>query len=228
MGELLQLSVSAANLPFTILLGLVLLYWIGVILGALDIELFDLGLAVEGGTDIDADAGALGGGGIALLQFFHVGTVPLSILLSFFILSLWIISIVANYYLGSGSLLVVLLLLVPNVIASLFLTKLFTLPIRAIFRRLESESHEHEVVVGKICTVKTSRVDPRTGQAEVATGGAPLLLNVRTRGDEVLERGDEAIIVDYDTRDRVYMVRKLDIEHTIEPNDRTLRLERRT
>ena len=211
MGELFELSVSGANLPFTILLGLVLVYWAGVILGALDIELFDF----DGDADIDADVGAVGGGGIALLQFFHVGTVPLSILLSFFILSLWIISVVANYYLGNGSILVVLLLLVPNLIASLFFTKLFTLPIRALFRKLETESHELEVVVGKICTVKTSKVDPATGQAEVATSGAPLLLNVRTRGEDVLARGDEAIILEHDKENQVYMVKKLDIEHTI-------------
>ena len=215
MGELFELSVSGANLPFTILLGLVLVYWTGVILGALDIELFDFDLDFDGDADVDADVGAVGGGGIALLQFFHVGTVPLSILLSFFILSLWIISVVANYYLGSGSLLVVLLLLVPNLIASLFFTKLFTLPIRALFRKLETESHEFEVVVGRICTVKTSKVDPSTGQAEVETSGAPLLLNVRTRGEEVLERGDEAIILEHDTVNHVYMVKKLEIEHTI-------------
>jgi hypothetical protein len=215
MGELLELSVSPANLPFTILLGLVLLYWTCVILGALDIELFDVDLDLGGdlNADVGADAPAVGGGGMALLQFFHVGTVPLSILLSFFILSLWIISVVANYYLGSGSLLVVLFLLVPNVIASLFFTKLFTLPIRALFRRLESECHELETVIGKICTVKSKRVGLR-GQAEVPTGGAPLLLNVRTSGGEVIERGTEAIIVDYDKAHHVYTVRKLDIERT--------------
>ncbi len=215
MGELFELSVSGANLPFTILLGLVLVYWVGVILGALDLELFDFDLDLGGDADVDADVGGVGGGGMALLQFFHVGTVPLSILLSFFILSLWIISVVANYYLGNGSVLVVLLLLVPNLIASLFVTKLFTLPICALFRKLETESHELEVVVGKICTVKTSRVDPRTGQAEVETSGAPLLLSVRTRDGEVLERGDEAIILEHDKENSVYMVKKLDIEHTI-------------
>ena len=217
MGELFELSVSGANLPFTILLGLVLVYWAGVILGALDLELFDFDLDLGGDADVDVDvdAGAVGGGGIALLQFFHVGTVPLSILLSFFFLSLWIISVVANYYLGNGSVLVVLLLLVPNLIASLFFTKLFTLPICALFRKLETESHELEVVVGKICTVKTSKVDPSTGQAEVATSAAPLLLNVRTRGEDVLKRGDEAIILEHDKENSVYMVKKLDIEHTI-------------
>lgn len=215
MGELFELSVTGSNLPFTILLGLVLVYWAGVILGALDLELFDFDLDLGGDADVDVDVGGVGGGGMALLQFFHVGTVPLSILLSFFILSLWIISVVANYYLGNGSVLVVLLLLVPNLIASLFVTKLFTLPICALFRKLETESHELEVVVGKICTVKTSRVDPRTGQAEVETSGAPLLLSVRTRDGEVLERGDEAIILEHDKENSVYMVKKLDIEHTI-------------
>ena len=37
---------------------------------------------------------------------------------------------------------------------------------------------------------------------------------MRTRSDEVLERGDEAIIIEHDKKNQVYTVKKLDIEHT--------------
>ena len=78
MGELFELSVSGANLPFTIMLGLVILYWVGVILGALDIELFDFDLDLDGDADIDvdADAGAVGGGGIARGAGGFAGSIP--------------------------------------------------------------------------------------------------------------------------------------------------------
>ena len=66
-----------------------------------------------------------------------------------------------------------------------------------------------------ICKVKTSKVDVRTGQAEIETKGAPLLLNVRTRGEDVLKRGEEAIVVEHDAAHQIYRVKKLEIERTI-------------
>ena len=43
------------------------------------------------------------------------------------------------------------------------------------------------------------------GQAKYSTGGAPLLLNIRTDGVH-LAKGDVAIIVAYDTERRIYTV----------------------
>ena len=87
MRELLEASISYVNFPFTVLLGLVLLYWITVIVGLLDLDLFDVDLDVDADVDVDVDvdvdAGAdvpgVGGAGIATLRFFHVGTVPVEV-----------------------------------------------------------------------------------------------------------------------------------------------------
>jgi hypothetical protein len=99
--------------------------------------------------------------------------------------------------------------LIPNVSVSLFITKCVTLPLRALFRSLYDERQALPEVVGKVCVVKTSKVDARSGQAEVVSNGAPLLLNVRTLGGEVLGKGEEALVVQCNEHNNTYIVAKL-------------------
>ena len=56
MGELLQACVSLANLPYTILLGLVLLYWVSVIVGVFDLDSGTPDMDADADLDMDADA----------------------------------------------------------------------------------------------------------------------------------------------------------------------------
>jgi len=63
--------------------------------------------------------------------------------------------------------------------------------------------------VGKICTIKTPSVSTKSGQAEVALEGGPLLLIVRGKEENKLGKGDEAVIVGYDEAANVYDVRAL-------------------
>src|SRR5689334_13025861 len=96
MLEVFSEAIRPINLPFTILLGIVVLYWILVAVGA-----FGLDFGADG--DIDADAGADiadadAGWFSHFLNFINVGEVPITIVLSFLTLSAWFLSIVVNYY----------------------------------------------------------------------------------------------------------------------------------
>ena len=219
MRELLEASLSAANLPLTVALGLIVLYWVSVILGALDINAFDFDLdpdvdldtdvEIDTDADVDADAGAPGSIGIVVLRFFHVGRVPIMILLSFLVLSLWTISLLANDFLGNRGFVISAFLLIPNIVVSLFVTKFCTLPIRAIFDQLEDTGGGTIEARGQLCVIKSLRVDGKGGQAEVKTGAAPLLLNVRTRNGEVIQRGEEAVVVEPDQDKKTYFIARL-------------------
>lgn len=211
MWEVLEAALAAVNLPYTVFLGLILLYWLSVMVGVLDLDLFNVDLEADADVDTDVDAvvPGLGGVGLAVLQFLHVGTVPLTLLLSFFALSLWVFSLLSNYYLHNQSLLVASVLFVPNVCVSLCVTKCITLPFRALFRTLHNERQATPEILGQVCVVKTSKVDATSGQAEMASNGAPLLLNVRTAGGEVLGKGDEALIVQFNENTNTYIVARL-------------------
>jgi hypothetical protein len=111
--------------------------------------------------------------------------------------------------LHNRSLLIASLLLVPNVLASLFITKFVTLPFRALFKTLHHERQVTPDILGQVCVVKASKVDATSGQAEVAGNGAPLLLNVRTTDGEVLDKGEEALIIQFNEHTNTYIVARL-------------------
>jgi hypothetical protein len=67
-------------------------------------------------------------------------------------------------------------------------------------------------IVGKTCIIKTPEASLYAGQAELATGASPILLNVRTREGETLVKGDEALIVEHDNSRDIYTVVKYDLE----------------
>ena len=70
MWEVLQAALAAVNLPYTVFLGLILLYWLTVIIGALDLDLFNIDLD----ADADVDAPGLDGVGLARCGFFMSAT----------------------------------------------------------------------------------------------------------------------------------------------------------
>lgn len=231
MGMFLSACVAGVNLPYTILLAITLLYWISVIMGVLDLDLFggggeaatdvggdldlgggdvDAGAEVDAGGDIDAggdaDVGAEAGFLGAIPKFLSLGGVPITVFFSFFSLSAWAISMTANHVLGNSSLLVALAMAIPIILVSLVVARVASAPFGALFRVLGKDHEQSEKVVGKICTITTSRADSGFGQAEVETTGAPLLLNVRTVEGVTLRKGEQALIIRYDPDKHLYIV----------------------
>lgn len=235
MNEVLAESIYWVNLPFTVLLGLVVIYWVMVGLGVLDMNLFgdvdaDIHAHVEADMDVDAHplvpgdpphltgdkAGGISkeisdGGGfwINALTFLNVGQVPLMFVASVLALCLWLGSMMANHYFTGGSALLALAALVPNLIVSMVATRYITLPFKPLFRRLTRENEEHVEVIGQRCTVVTSEATPEFGQVEIPTDGAPLLLNVRTMNDARFAKGDTAVVVRQDAERGIYFIAPL-------------------
>lgn len=204
MSELLNASTAWVNVPYTFALILVLLYWLSLIIGLVDIESFDLD--VDGGGDVDA------AGFGKLLGFFNIGEVPFMIWVSIAVLGMWITSVLTNDFLGNESLLIAAVILLPNLIVNSFVAKILTTPLRKFFRELESDALESVEVVGKLARVKSGSVDAQFGQAEVPWEGADLVINVRTRGDETLHRGDEVMVIEYLSDDDTYIVTGIETE----------------
>ena len=241
--ELIHVAFLPVNAVLTVLLLLVILYWIMVILGGLDVNLFDVDLGdadIGGDVDVDmdvgadmdadvdadigadADAGADAHAGVegadagalrSVLHFFYIAEVPVMILASIFILSCWTISVIANYYLNpGGSLILGLPIFAGNVFVSAFICKVFAMPLKRLFEAFDKDANAPRDVMGRICTVTTTTVSKRMGQAEVATKGAPLLLNVVSDSDHVFKKGDEAVITGKDKKTGVYTIAPVDLE----------------
>jgi hypothetical protein len=201
MNELLDASVSPANLMITILAVFLLVYWITVIIGVIDLDLMDLDVDV----DADVDSGASVGWVNSVLAFFNLGQVPVMIFLSFLIFPAWGVMLIATDALGIQSFWLGLIILIPVLIVCLFAAKFMTMPFVKIFGKL-SEEKENEVVVGKICEITTPTRDGKIGQAKVVTKGAPLILNVCTIPGGEMSKGDRGLVIEYQKERNIYLV----------------------
>jgi hypothetical protein len=236
MIELMTESFRWVNLPFTVLLGIVVAYWLLVAIGLADSGFHgDAGSDLTGFNkeiDLEKEIGGGDNGGLTkdagsghhlgwfghTLTFLNVGQVPLTFVVSVLALCLWMGSLLINRYLTDGAPLLSLALIPPNFVVSLIATKFITQPFRPLFRMLLRDGPDEAPVVGQRCRIVTSVATAEFGQAEVATSGAPLLLNVRTMNDAHMARGDQAIVVRHDAEHGVYFITPLPDSVTQAPN----------
>ncbi|MCP4655523.1 MAG: glycine zipper family protein [bacterium] len=228
MIEFLQAAfLTMPTAIFSVLLILVILYWLTVIFGALDLELFD-GLfeaadglaegAVEGamegameGLAETADAVTERPGCLSQLGF---GEVPYSISGSLIIFFAWVFSYggmalagkIAAVALGG-----IALILGVALIAVVLAVGATAVALRPISKLVVGEaSTVRQDLVGRVCTVTTQSVDEKFGQAEVSDRGAAILIQVRSIEVNVLTRGSKALIFQYDRANEVFQVMPAD------------------
>ncbi len=222
MLEVFKAAVDWANLPLTALLGLVMFYWVFVIVGFIGLDTFDIDLDgdadldldvdadvaleadadvdldVNAGADIDGDVPAHSGGVSGLhgfLAFLNLDSVPLMIVVSVMALAMWTTQMTANHFLGWGRSLLGFALYLPVGLVGVLVTKIVTTPFAKVFRSMRAGERDHIRVVGRIGDVVSDAGPERLGQLKIFTEGAPLLLNVRTRGGEA-KRGQKAFILE--------------------------------
>ncbi len=214
MTELWQTAIAGANLGPTVLLGLLMLYWLFVILGAVGLDLFDFhaDADVDVGGDLDVDGNLEPGAipsalsiGALVLKSLNIGLVPLMVWLSAFALSLWVITMLWDHPATHESVGRELVVLFRNGVLAILAAKLLTQPLRGQFNDVVAPRARD--LVGRVCSVATLEVTDRSGQIRCETGAAPLLLNARIQQDsEPLKKGDTAVIVEY--QQGIYFVRK--------------------
>ena len=182
-----------------ILLSLVVLYWLFVILGALDIDSLDF--------DFDGDDANL-------LYVVGMPGIPSSISISLLTFNLWLISVPATYYLllwfAEGIIAIVLgcVVLFIGFIMAAQLTIQLIKPWRKFFTEASATSSTE--LVGKTCIISTAEVTEDFGQANYEDGGAGLILSVRANTPNKLSRDSRALILEYDKQQHIYHVTELD------------------
>ncbi len=211
---------NALNLPVTILLGLVMLYWVISLLGVIDFEFLD-GLAdldpdveVDADTELETDSARTSGGGIlhSVLNFLNATDVPLLFVISLIVLCLWVLNLVGNHYLNPESdALIASGVTVGSLIGAVFLTKFLTRPLTPLMRSFKISEEHQEPIVGREGVVRSSEVSQTYGQVEVASKGAPLLLHARVgEGRAPIPKGEKIIVIAKQENGGAYLVRSLE------------------
>lgn len=223
MTELFHEAFRLVNFPFTVLLILVVLYWLLVALGAIGGPAADADIDVSHDAHIDhdvdidtmhhnvegnhhahhSDGGSWYGN---MLKFVNLGDVPVMVVLSVLILAMWAFGIFANAYWTGGSAILTAVFLVVNVGVSIVLTRYATMPLKPLFRMLNKQYDEKVEIIGQHCRIVSLEATPEFGQAEIVTNGAPITINVRTLNDATLTKGDLAVIVREDSDTRIFFI----------------------
>ena len=235
MTEFFQECIHNVNLPATVLLVVMLMYWMLVIVGLVGLDAMDLDLDLDADVGLDADIGMdadVGdvGGGIstapgtqvgggssttgnegalrALFDFFYLGEVPIVIIGTFFVFFFWIFTVVTNHLMNPEmSIFIAAAWLFPNILVSLVLTRYCMIPFAILFRKDGPEDRTRPEMVGVIGNVTTSEVTETFGQMEVKMPGEPeITLNVRTRTGKTLSRRDAARIISFDPDEGTFLV----------------------
>ncbi|MEM6297684.1 MAG: hypothetical protein AAF740_03240 [Bacteroidota bacterium] len=219
MLELYQAAVSPTNFIYSLMLLMALLYWVTVFVGVLDIDSLDFDVDididadfdVDVDADVDADTGASTSGGsfwLSVLSFFNLGKVPFMIFFSFLALSLWVGSILFNYYLAQGQpWFWAAGWVIPNLLIALFITKALTQVVAPVFADEVNEFATHEDVVGKLGVASLPLDDYSVGEIRVATkAGAPLCLRAQAAQGREISKGDNVLVIFYDAEQKFYLV----------------------
>lgn len=213
--DFLAVILSYPTVVLTVLMVIVLLYWLLVVLGALGIDIGDHADGVGHVHGVDGAGEAAGEGaleahpiGEGILAFLGVGKVPITVLVSVLALVGWILAILGSYALGAlglaGGWLFTTLVLAGSILLSSIASAYLVRPLAPLFRTDQAVSHRE--LVGRECMITTGRVDERFGQASLIEGGVDLILQVRCPSPNGLARDSRAILVAYDPEHATFMV----------------------
>ena len=222
MSSLFAALTSFPAVVYTVLLGVVLVYWLLAIIGLVD---FEAGADMDIGADA-ADAGDIGDAGdggpeglsglAAWLVAFGLNGVPFSIVVSLLALVGWFLTGMASLTLlplvpdalrwaaGAGVLLAAAAL-------SIVIAAQLVRPMRWLF--VTHRAISNAALVGQVCKVLTGVVDERQGRAEVAQRGAGINIRVWAPAPNSLRRGDAALITEYDPARQRYRIDALPPDH---------------
>ncbi len=204
MLELFEFSITGVNVIPTVLLIFVLIYWLIVIIGVIDIDSVDvdLDLDLDGDVDVEVEVGGLA----SVLSFFNIGHMPLMIFITFFAIPLWVSSILVNDFLGIQSFLPGLITFIPLFIGSLFVAKFLTIPIAKFYRKIRHETEAVKHIVGQLCIAKLPISEDRTSQAEIKVGGTSVLINAKTRHGATIAKGEQGLVIEHNEIEKFYYV----------------------
>lgn len=216
MGDFFDAALGFPTALFSFSLLVVAGYWTLVLLGGLGVDLLGAGTDADTGAGAGAgDADAADGDGLVAerLAMLGLGGVPATVVLSLLIAIAWFVSLAASA-LTSG---VALRLLGMSgaLVAAWAGTRLAVLPLRRVFQDQVAASLRD--FVGLPCVIRTGRVGPDFGQAEVtAPDGSSAIVQVRQPAADVpvagagltagLTAGSTALIFDFDPDGQFFWV----------------------
>lgn len=193
---------------YSVLLIICSLYWVVAVLGLVDLEILDLDMDgdIDAADSVEAQTGLAG-----VLLKLGLNGVPLTIVLTIIAIIGWILCYYAIYFGGALipdfwpiELAYELAIFVAVTYLTIVLTAQVIKPIRAVFQKLESDETKH--IVGQVIVVRSGVVNKDRGEGLMNDGGAGLLLQIRSTGDQEFVKGDEVVAIEENKERNLFRV----------------------
>ncbi len=210
MENFFSTAFSFPTIIFSVLLGIISIYWFFTILGLFDIEILDFDMDMD--LEYAGEVGPVGGLAGVMIALGLTG-LPITIIVSFIILFAWFCTYIASLYLlpfldmGIGFWLAAIATMVFALILSVPMTIALTKPMQRFFRvSYATKSHE---LLGEMCQVISSEINEQFGEVELHKEGNHFIFQVRNRQQNSIKKGDKVVLLEYNREDNYYLVKKL-------------------
>lgn len=195
---------------FTFFLAIVVLYWLVAVLGFVEIDVLDFDLPEADGLAADTEGLSNPDVLAGLMLKFGLHGVPVTVIISFISLFGWFICYYLVHFLfgivpeGILRYLAGVPVLLGTLYIAVMITAIVIKPIRPLFKKAQQQTVKY--VLGQTAVVRSSRVDNAFGEAVLEDGGAGLILQVRTAGNDAFNQGDRVVLLEYLKEMGVYRV----------------------
>jgi Protein of unknown function (DUF1449) len=208
MDEFLRALMSGGVAPYTALLIATGLYWLLVILGAVDLDILHLSHEVDGHGHGHGHGPAGDGDGhhphwfSGFFEFLSLGRVPLTVILSILFFSAWAVAMVLALFGWWWP-----VVLVGAWLIAVPMTGVACRPLRVVFSSLDRGVKAGISLLGREAHITSATCDASFGTATCLVDDAEMLLDVVAIRPELRFRRDQpVIIVDYDPERERYLV----------------------
>ncbi|MDR0395616.1 MAG: YqiJ family protein [Tannerella sp.] len=227
MGDFLyNLMHPLPNAVMTVIMAILLVYWLFVFLSGVGLDDPDLGFDFDVDVpdadvpDVDGEMESVDseheaapekspGFFMKFLHFVNVGRVPFMFLFSTLKFFMWIGSLITTSIINVTSWgLLSLLILIPIAMIAVLCTKYATNPMVKFFKEIGYRGEEEIDFLGRSGKMLSSIRDEKIGTAEFIIGDNPISLNVKSRDGTEIRYGDYVVVMDESDDKKYYMVDK--------------------
>jgi len=213
MDPFYQNIASIPTVFFSIILAVIVLYWLLAVLGMVEIDVLDFDFSgPDGDLEMNIEGADLSTPNVlaGLMLKWGLYGVPVTIIVSFIALFGWLICYYLVHFL-MGSVPEGILRYAANIVVLIgalhggaLITALLIKPIRPLFNKTEQGTLQS--ILGQTAVVRTTKVNDKFGEAVLDDGGAGLILKVRTSSGVEFVKGDRVVLFEYVQAENFYRV----------------------
>ena len=238
MGGLTDILFSAVNMPLTVLLIILFLYWILTMLSGLDFDLdFDVEMDIDVDADIDFDTDtSLDSGNVTfddfanaevkkenilpnrkknlkwwqiILVYFNFVELPFMFTFTFWILCWWFLTVFFTNFTHSYDNSFGFIIFFVAIIPSLILTKVLTTPFKGFFRNFSKKGEEALDLLGRRGTSLSNISGDKLGSIKLIVDSSPINVYAKSLNGEIIKSGQEVLIIKESSDKKYFFIQSI-------------------